>query len=165
MAGSPADTDFQDTHAFLQAGGQNGPQRKVLREGSYAINLAQVVVVTRDQTFALRMDAADWALLDQMAQVIEARGGFEPVVIKDADDQIGVVTAHDGPGLASGNIIAPTVGVAPADQTTFHNSFQDPEKLLTAGGRKGRQLQVLVEGAYYINRLFATVERAGCCRP
>jgi uncharacterized membrane protein YqiK len=41
---------------------------------------------------------------------------------------------------------------------TFHNSFQDPEKFIAAGGRRGRQLQVLVEGSYYINRLFATVE-------
>jgi uncharacterized membrane protein YqiK len=159
LAGNPADTDFQDTRRFLESGGQKGPQRKILREGSYAINLAQFVVVTKDQTFALRLDGADAALLDQMAEVIEARGGFEPVVIKDADDQIGVVTVHDGPGLASGDIIAPTVGVDPADHATFHNSFQDPEKFLAAGGRKGRQLQVLVEGTYYINRLFATVER------
>jgi len=158
LAANPGAVDFQDARAFLVNGGQKGPQRQILREGSYAINLAQFVVVTRDDTFALRLDGADSALLDQMAEIIEARGGFEPVVIKDADDQIGVVTVHDGPGLASGEIIAPTVGVDPADPATFHNSFQDPEKFLAAGGRKGRQLQVLVEGTYYINRLFATVE-------
>jgi uncharacterized membrane protein YqiK len=158
LAANPADTDFQETRAFLEAGGQKGPQRKILREGSYAINLAQFVVVTKDETFALKLDGADTALLDQMAEVIEARQGFEPVVIKDADDQIGVVTVHDGPGLGSGEIIAPTVGVEPEDAATFHNSFQDPEKFLAAGGRKGRQLQVLVEGTYFINRLFATVE-------
>src|SRR5204863_5504353 len=143
---------------FLEAGGQKGPQRKILREGSYAINLAQFVVVTRDETFAMQLDKADQALLDQMAEIIEARHGFEPVVIKDADDQIGVVTVHDGPGLSAGEIIAPTVGADPHDPPTFHNSFQDPEKFLAAGGGKGRQLQVLVEGTYYINRLFATVE-------
>ena len=158
LAGNPADTDFQDARAFLEAGGQKGPQRKILREGSYAINLAQFVVVTRDETFALKLDGGDQALLDQMAGIIEARGGFEPVVLKDADDQIGVVTVHDGPGLGSGEIIAPTVGVDPNDAATFHNSFQEPEKFLAAVGRKGRQLQVLVEGTYYINRLFATVE-------
>jgi uncharacterized membrane protein YqiK len=158
LAGNPADTDFQTTRAFLQAGGQKGPQRKILREGSYAINLAQFVVVTRDETFAMQLDKADQALLDQMAEIIEARHGFEPVVIKDADDQIGVVTVHDGPGLGSGEIIAPTVGNDPEDSSTFHNSYQDPEKFLAAGGRKGRQLQVLVEGTYFINRLFATVE-------
>jgi uncharacterized membrane protein YqiK len=38
------------------------------------------------------------------------------------------------------------------------NNFQDPEKFLQAGGLRGRQLQTLVEGTYYINRLFATIE-------
>ncbi|HEY4031661.1 MAG TPA: SPFH domain-containing protein, partial [Caulobacteraceae bacterium] len=55
--------------------------------------------------------------------------------------------------------IAPAVGDDAAQAAVFHNSFQDPEKFLAAGGRKGRQLQVLVEGTYYIKRLFATVER------
>ncbi len=159
LAANPHDTDFQDTRAFLIGGGQKGPQRKVLREGAYAINLAQFVVVTRDATFALSLDRNEAQLLDQMQEVIESRGGFEPLVIKDAEDQVGVVIVHDGPGLAAGEIIAPTVGVDPADPATFHNSFQDPEKFLAAGGRKGRQLQVLAEGTYYINRLFATVER------
>ena len=158
LASNPRDTDFQDARAFLEAGGQKGPQRKVLREGAYAINLAQFVVVTRDRTFALSLDRDEAALLAQMTEVIEGRGGFEPLVIKDIDDQIGVVTVHDGPGLTTGEIIAPTVGVDSSDPATFHNSFQDPEKFLAAGGRKGRQLQVLAEGTYYLNRLFSTVQ-------
>ena len=158
LAHNPGDTDYQDTRGFLEAGGQKGPQRRVLREGAYALNLAQFVVVTRDRTFALALDREEAALLAQMTDIIEERGGFEPVVIKDAEDTIGVVTVHDGPGLGAGEIIAPTVGDDPAAPTTFHNSFQDPEKFLAAGGRKGRQHQVLVEGTYYINRLFATVE-------
>ena len=161
LASNPTGSDFQNVRAFLAAGGQKGPQRKVLREGAYAINLAQFVVVTKDRVFALALEREEAALLAQMAEVIEDRGGFEPVVIKDADDQIGVVTVHDGPALSEGEIIAPTVGVDPADRATFHNSFQDPEKFLAAGGRKGRQLQVLVEGTYYLNRLFATVEEIG----
>jgi uncharacterized membrane protein YqiK len=159
LAGHPGGADFQDARAFLEGGGQKGPQRRVLREGAYAINLAQFVVVTRDRIFALSLDREESSLLEQMATVIEDRGGFEPFVLKDADDQIGVVTVHDGPSLAAGEIIAPAVGQDPADPATFHNSFQDPERFLAAGGRKGRQLQVLVEGTYYLNRLFATVER------
>src|SRR4029079_6393281 len=46
----------------------------------------------------------------------------------------------------------------PAQPQTYHNSFQDADKFLLAGGQRGRQLQVLVEGTYYINRLFATEE-------
>jgi uncharacterized membrane protein YqiK len=159
LAGNSVAVDFQDARAFLEAGGQKGPQRLVLREGSYAINLAQFVVVTKDRLFALSLDAAETQLLAKMAEIIEGRAGFEPVVLKDAEDQVGVVTVHDGPALATGEIIAPSVGDDPADAPRFHNSFQDPEKFLAAGGRKGRQLQVLVEGTYYINRLFATVER------
>ena len=34
------------------------------------------------------------------------RNGFEPVVIKGTDDVIGIVTVHDGPSLAEGQIIA-----------------------------------------------------------
>ena len=45
-----------------------------------------------------------------------------------------------------------------ATARTYHNNFQDPERFLAAGGLRGRQLQVLVEGTYYVNRLFATVE-------
>jgi uncharacterized membrane protein YqiK len=159
LAANPSGCDVQNVRAFLQSGGQKGPQRLVLREGAYAINLAQFVVITRDRIFALALDKEEAALLSQMADIIEARGGFEPVVIKDADDQIGVVTVHDGPGLSDGQIIAPMVGTDQANAATFHNSFQDPEKFLAADGRKGRQLQVLVEGTYYINRLFATIER------
>ena len=159
LAANPQIADYQDTRGFLNAQGQKGPQRQILREGAYALNLAQFVVITRDRVFALSLDKEEAALLAQMAEIIEERGGFEPVVIKDADDQIGVVTVHDGPGLADGQIIAPMVGANPLDGATFHNGFQDPEKFLAAGGRKGRQLQVLVEGTYYINRLFATVER------
>src|SRR6201999_3689779 len=109
--------------------------------------------------FALSLDAEEANLLAKMAEIIERRAGFEPVVLKDAEDQVGVVTVHDGPALATGDTHAPTVGDDPTDAAHFHNSFQDPEKFLAAGGRKGCQLQVLVEGTYYINRLFATVER------
>src|ERR1700716_2580524 len=34
-------SDFQDARKFLAAGGQKGPQRKVLRAGTYAINTTQ----------------------------------------------------------------------------------------------------------------------------
>ena len=69
------------------------------------------------------------------------------------------MTVHDGPSLPQGEIIAPVVRRGAARTwRTYHNNFQDPERFLAAGGLRGRQLQVLVEGTYYINRLFATVE-------
>ncbi len=158
LASNVEASDFEDVVDFLSKGGQKGPQRKILREGTYAINLAQFVVITHDTLYYHDLDAGDGALFQQMAEVIADRGGFEPVVIKDRDDSIGVITVHDGPSLSEGEIIAPIVGNDAGDRDTFHNNFQDPEAFLRAKGRRGRQYQVLVEGTYYINRLFATVE-------
>ncbi|WP_448953224.1 SPFH domain-containing protein [Labrys neptuniae] len=149
--------DFQNTRHFLENGGQKGPQRKILREGTYAINLAQFVVLTLDRTYAVQLSASEKSLFENMSTLIAERSGFNPVVIKDAQDVIGVVTIHDGPALPSGEIIAPTVGNDASDPN-FHNNFQDPESFLRAGGYRGRQYQVLVDGSYYLNRLFATVE-------
>jgi len=158
LARTPDGVDFSDVRSFLDRGGQRGPQRRILREGTYAINLAQFVVLTAGQVYGLPLERSDDALLDEMRALIEERQGFEPVVLTGASDVLGVITVHDGPSLDSGEIIAPTVGDDPADAATYHNNYQDPERFLAAGGRRGRQLQVIVEGTYYLNRLFATVE-------
>lgn len=153
-------SNFEDAQHFLLNGGQKGPQRKILREGTYAINLAQFVIITSDHLYFHDLDAGDLHIFQQMAAIIADRDGFSPVVIRDKDDSLGVVTVHDGPALPTGEIIAPVVGNDIHDQETFHNNFQDPEAFLRAQGRRGRQYQVLVEGTYYVNRLFATVELA-----
>ena len=158
LASNLRTADFLDVRRFLEDGGQKGPQRTILREGTYAINLSQFVIITRDHIYGLMLEANDNDLFINMQNVIAERSGFDTVVIRDSTDQIGVVTVHDGPALTADQIIAPEVGTDQADATTFHNSFQDPEKFIAAGGRRGRQLQVLVEGSYFINRLFATVE-------
>ncbi len=150
--------DFTDVATFLQSGGQRGPQRKILREGTYALNLAQFVVITYDKVYFLPLSREEDDKIRRMAGVIGERAGFAPVVLKGADDLVGIATVHDGPSLPQGEIIAPVCGEDPANDATYHNNFQDPERFLAAGGRRGRQLQVLVEGTYYINRLFATVE-------
>jgi uncharacterized membrane protein YqiK len=150
--------DFQDVAAFMRAGGQRGPQRKILREGTYAINTVQFVVITNERVYFLALDAGDGDTFKRMAAMIAERRGFEPVVIKDAEDSIGIVTVHDGASLPDGQIIAPTIGDDSKTPALYHNNFQDPEKFLQAGGLRGRQLQTLVEGTYYINRLFATIE-------
>jgi uncharacterized membrane protein YqiK len=158
LASNVTANNFQDVRTFLQNGGQQGPQRQILREGTYALNLAEFVVITEDSVFYLPLSREEEATFKRMAEVIKERGGFQPVIIKGADDLVGIVTVHDGPSLPQGEIIAPTVGNESENQETYHNTFQDPERFLAAGGQRGRQLQVLVEGTYYINRLFATVE-------
>src|SRR5262249_983312 len=146
LASNEQANDFQDATAFLRGGGQRGPQRKILREGTYAIHLAQFVVIAEERVYALALDRAEEQLFRQMAHLIAERAGFTPVVIKGTDDVLGIVTVHDGPSLQPGQIIAPTVGDDPAKTATYHNSYQDPEHFLAAGGMRGRQLQVLVEG-------------------
>ncbi len=158
LASNTTANDFQDVAAFLNNGGQRGPQRQILREGTYAINLAQFVVITEERVYYLPLSKDDQTVIQNMAQVITSRKGFAPVVIKDSDDLIGVVTVHDGPSLPPGEIIAPVVGSDPDDAHTYHNNFQMPDRFINANGMRGRQLQVLVEGTYYLNRLFATVE-------
>jgi uncharacterized membrane protein YqiK len=147
--------DFEDVRAFLGSGGQRGPQRLVLRQGTHAIHLVQFAVITEGQTFFVPLSRDELADFDETARLIAERGGFEPVVIDGAHDSVGIVTVHDGPPLRDGEIIAPSIGAADGDA---HTAFQDAEAFLAAGGRRGRQIDVLVEGTYYINRLFATVE-------
>jgi uncharacterized membrane protein YqiK len=158
LASNVTANDFQDVAAFLRNGGQRGPQRQILREGTFAINLAQFIVITEEQVYYLPLNRAEEEVIQNMAKVIAERDGFRPVVIKDRDDKIGIVTIQDGPSLSAGEIIAPIVGGDPTDVETYHNNFQAPDRYLKAGGLRGRQLQVLVEGTYYLNRLFATVE-------
>lgn len=158
LASNAVAQDFQDVESFLKNGGQRGPQRRILREGTYAINLVQFIVITEERVYTISLSKEEAETIRNMAEVIAQRGGFRPVVIKDTDDKVGIVTVHDGPSLAQGEIIAPIVGDDEENTDTYHNNFQDADRFLAAGGYRGRQLQVLVEGTYYINRLFATVE-------
>ena len=66
------------------------------------------------------------------------------------DGKIGIVTTREGKPLATGDIAGPEV---PA-----HNMFQDPQAFVNNGGNKGLQEQVLLNGRYFINPKFATVE-------
>jgi uncharacterized membrane protein YqiK len=148
--------DFLDVRAFLEAGGQKGPQRKILREGTHIINPALFVVMTEEATYSMTMDATEREYYQKMRELLDLRHGFAPLVIKGAEDShasdlLAVVTVQDGPALPRDELLAPDVG-------DDHNSFQEPERFLAHGGRRGRQERVLVEGTYYINRLFATVE-------
>lgn len=156
LADNAGVADFRDVRAFLQHGGQKGPQRKVLREGTHILNPALFVVMTEEATYSLSMAPQEQAYYGKMRDLLDQRDAFTPVVIKEVagthgSDQIAVVTVQDGPGLMKDELLAPDVG-------DVHNAFQEPEKFLAAGGRRGRQERVLVEGTYYINRLFATVE-------
>src|SRR4051812_26667841 len=156
LADNATVNNFLDVRAFLLGGGQKGPQRKILREGTHIINPALFVVMTEETTYSMTMDATEREYYQKMRELLDQRRGFSPLVIKGAEeshasDLLAVVTVQDGPALPRDELLAPDVG-------DHHNSFQEPEKFLKDGGKRGRQERVLVEGTYYINRLFATVE-------
>ncbi len=177
---------FQDARSFLaprvssvnresnvEALGQRGRQRAILREGVYAINPALFVAITEERVYSLHaiQSRQELATLQQFREELSAIDGFSPIVVgatmkseqsHEPDqvshvDSIGIVTVHDGNSLPPDEIIAPIVGSEPGSMG-FHNNFQDAEAFLRAGGSRGRQYQTLIDGTYFINRWFATVE-------
>src|SRR4051794_37424053 len=134
---------FQDADQFLGVSttkkslhrGQRGRQRSILREGVYAINLALFYVITEDRVYHLNIDGkAEIEKLLSWQKELRQVNGFNPVIIGEdmsafdplnpekpmVVDSIGIVTVHDGPSLAPGEIIAPAVGNDPSEQY-YHN--------------------------------------------
>jgi uncharacterized membrane protein YqiK len=168
--------NFQDAAAFLTGAddrrGQRGRQRAILREGVYAINQALFIIITQDVVYQLEVQGrheserlGDWQ--KELAEI----DGFDPVVVggvlQTQDplvpdhtilvDSIGIVTVQDGPSLAPGEIIAPSVGNDPTD-ADYHNNYQNADAFIRSGGRRGRQYVPLTDGTYFINRWFASVQ-------
>lgn len=150
--------NFQDARAFLANDGQKGRQRGILREGVYAINIALFNVITEDRVFTLEYAKS----LEEWQLQLRVAGGFSPLVISGKNDEIGIVTVHEGPTLPPGELIAPAVGTDKED-ANFHNNYQDIEAFLRAGGRRGVQYTPLIDGTYFINRWFATIELIPKC--
>jgi uncharacterized membrane protein YqiK len=173
LGGTVSCNHFQDASAFLAGGGQRGRQRAFLREGVFALNLALFVVITEEGVFSGPVRDSDARKYADWRHQLQVQGGFDPVVVghggparaKSEDairedlsvtshDTIGVVTVHDGPPIDSSEVIAPEVKADGRD----HNCFQDCEAFLDLEGRRGKQLQVLTDGTFFLNRWFATVE-------
>ncbi|MGL4762861.1 MAG: SPFH domain-containing protein [Sarcina sp.] len=161
-------SNFQDTRSFLAAGGQKGPQRSILREGTYAFNLGMFIILTEANNYFINIgNKLEVEQIKKMSDDLKLKNGFRPVVIKNRtknssgniiEDPMGIVTIQDGPSLPNGEIIAPVVGENPRDLDKYHNNFQNPEAFLNAGGFRGKQYQVMSDGTYFINRLFASIE-------
>jgi uncharacterized membrane protein YqiK len=150
--------NFQDARKFLAHGGQKGRQRGFLREGVYAINIALFNVITEDRVFTLEYAKS----LEEWQHQLRQLNGFSPLIISGKGDEIGIVTVHEGPTLPPGELIAPAVGTD-KDQPNFHNNYQDIEAFLRAGGRRGVQYTPLIDGTYFLNRWFCTVEMIPKC--
>src|SRR5205809_2502225 len=71
---------FQNAFRFLEAHGQRGRQRGILREGVYAINLALFVVITEERVFSGPVRESADRYESWKAQLASMRA-FDPVVI------------------------------------------------------------------------------------
>ena len=155
--------NFQDARAFIKNGGQKGMQREILREGTYAFNLAQFVIITEARTYMIPIGRSDGKEIQEVMKKIAEQDGFHPLIIAGEADVMGTVITNEGLALSQTSditgkeVVAGIVGNDPSDPETYHNNFQKIDAFIKAGGCKGRQLQVLTQGKYYINRLFATV--------
>lgn len=70
-----------------------------------------------------------------------------------AENEIGIIEARDGHSMQRTEVVVAT--------PEGHNNFQDGQKFLDAGGKRGPQETVLTPGTYYINPyLFSTSKRA-----
>ena len=125
--------DYQDGRAFLTKGGEKGRQLGILTAGTYRINTALFTVITRRNAEVLGMNPN------------------ELVVYRVVPDAVGIVTTLDGVPIEAGEIAGPVI---PA-----HDNFQDAQRFLVAGGRRGLQEQVLLSGAWNLNPWFCRVEQ------
>lgn len=120
--------DFQDGHAFLDGGGEQGKQLAILGGGaSYDINPGLFEVFTVDNTASSSEGLMPYHLTDVHIEV-----GYTGVVLT----LDGAPPAQPGTGT-----VAPLV--------EGHHNFRYPWVFLENGGRRGVQAETLQEGTVY----------------
>jgi uncharacterized membrane protein YqiK len=77
----PECKSFQDVRAFLENGGQKGPQRQILREGTYAFNLAQFIIITKDKVYSIDSSKEESMQIESMRAELAKVNGFSPVLV------------------------------------------------------------------------------------
>jgi uncharacterized membrane protein YqiK len=125
--------NFQDARKFLKGGGEKGRQLGILTGGSYRINTALFTVITAANA---------------------PKHGMTPEQLKlykIAPDKVGIVTTYDGVPIQDGEIAGPII--------PNHDNFQNAQKFVNGGGRRGLQEQVLLSGSWNLNPWFVGVEQ------
>ncbi|HEY9852811.1 MAG TPA: flotillin family protein [Leptolyngbyaceae cyanobacterium] len=125
--------NFQNARKFLTNGGEKGRQLGFLTAGTHRINTALFKVITAANAIKHGMAA------EQLR------------VYTVASDRVGIVITLDGVPIQEGEIAGPVV----AD----HNNFQNGQKFIQAGGRRGLQEQILLSGSWNLNPWFVQVEQ------
>ncbi len=114
--------NFQDARKFLTKGGEKGRQMGFLTAGTYRINTALFKVITSASASSHGMNP------DQVR------------VYSLLPDKVGIVTTLDGLPIPPGEIAGPVI--------EGHDNFQNGQKFLNGGGRRGLQEQILLSGSW-----------------
>ncbi len=134
ILGKVTDCDnFQDGRKFLTSGGEKGRQMGFLTAGTYRINTALFTVITA-------ANSTKHGISPEKLQVYNV-----------VSDKVGIVTTLDGMPIEAGEIAGPIIA--------SHENFQNGQKFISGGGRRGLQEQVLLSGAWNLNPWFVQVEQ------
>ncbi len=124
--------NFEDAQAFINNGGECGPQLAILRDGKkYQINTELFTIITST-------NAEQYGLISEQLKCYEVKKDF-----------IGIVTTTEG-----------KTGRLYGTRIESHSNFREPQKFIDAGGYKGLQEEVLLEGPWALNPWFVRVEQA-----
>lgn len=134
ILGRVVDCDnYQSARKFLLNNGEKGQQLGIITPGTYRINTALFTVITA-------ANAQNYGLKPEQLTVYEVKS-----------DMVGIVTSLDGAPIDQGEIAGPSI--------PDHDNYQNPQKFLEHGGRRGLQEQVLLSGSWYLNPWLVKVEQ------
>ncbi len=125
--------NYQDARKFLLGGGEKGRQMGLLTTGTYRINTALFTVITAANATVNGMTPEQLRLY------------------RISPDKVGIVTTFDGISIEEGEIAG---AIIPG-----HDNFQNAQKFINGGGRRGLQEQVLLSGSWNLNPWFVGVEQ------
>ncbi|MER3493405.1 MAG: band 7 protein [Mastigocladus sp. ERB_26_2] len=125
--------NFQDARKFLTNGGEKGRQMGFLTAGTYRINTALFKIITA-------ANAGKHGMSPEQLRVYHVAG-----------DKVGIVTTLDGLPIPSGEIAGPVIAA--------HDNFQNGQRFIDGGGRRGLQEQILLSGSWNLNPWFVQVEQ------
>ncbi|KAB8317365.1 flotillin family protein [Tolypothrix campylonemoides VB511288] len=134
ILGKIVDCDnFQDARKFLTEGGEKGRQMGFLTAGTYRINTAVFKII-------MAGNASQHGMHPEQLRLYSV-----------ASDKVGIVTTLDGLPIPPGEIAGPMI--------SGHNNFQNGQKFIDGGGRRGLQEQILLSGSWNLNPWFVEVEQ------
>ena len=124
---------FQDARTFLLNQGEKGRQIDILTTGNYRINTAIFQVITS-------VNCANYGMSSAQLRLHQIDS-----------ERVGIATTLDGKPIETGEIAGEPI--------SNHDNYQDIQKFITAGGRRGLQEQVILSGSWNLNPWFVHVEQ------